>query len=64
MVDGIARTFGHVGHFVLAHGLEGLPLELALVFGGNAEEVDCQGEDGEDAGCDGEELGCSHGEVL
>jgi hypothetical protein len=54
-------TLGHVGELVFAHGLEGRAFELALEFRGNAEEVDCEGKDADDAGEDGEEVGGGHG---
>jgi hypothetical protein len=53
-------TFEGVRHLILAHGLECLALELALELWWDAEEVDCQAEDGNDAGEGCEDLGGSH----
>jgi hypothetical protein len=54
-------TFGHVGELVFTHGLESGSLELALELGRDAEEVDCKGEDANDACENSEELGGGHG---
>jgi hypothetical protein len=53
-------TLGHVGHLVLAHGLEGLVLHLALHLWGDAEEVEVAGGQGYQASEDGEDAD-SHG---
>jgi hypothetical protein len=53
-------TLGHVGHLVLAHRLEGLPLELALGLRVDSEEVEIGTRKGKDAGEDGEDLDGSH----
>jgi hypothetical protein len=53
-------TFEGVRHLVLAHGLERLAFELALELWRDAEEVDCQAEDGNDAGEGCEDLGGGH----
>ena len=55
------RTLGHVGHLVLAHGLESLPLKLALRLGVDAEEVEVSANQGQDAGEDCEDLSGRHG---
>lgn len=55
------HTLGHVGELVLAHGLEGGSLELALELGWDSEEVDSEGEDANEACEDGEELCGGHG---
>jgi hypothetical protein len=34
-------TFHHVGHLVLAHGLEGLSFHFLLELGRDAEQIDC-----------------------
>ena len=40
----VRLTLGHVGHLVLAHGLEGGSFKLALDLRWDAEEVYCQSE--------------------
>ena len=56
------RTLGHIGHLVLAHGLESLSLERALGLWVDAEEVEVGAGQGKDAGKHREDLGNSHGD--
>ena len=60
---GETLTFGHVGHLVLAHGLESLVLELALGLGRDTKEVEVCSSQGYKAGQDGEDSD-SHGKDL
>ena len=54
------RTFGHVGHFVLSHGLESLLFHLALHLWRDAKEVEVASGQGYQAGEDSEDAD-SHG---
>jgi hypothetical protein len=51
----VRLTLGHVGHLVLAHGLESLFLHLALHLWGDTEEVEVASSQGYQAGEDGED---------
>ena len=51
----VRLTLGHVGHLVLAHGLESLFPHLALHLWGDTEEVEVASSQGYQAGEDGED---------
>jgi len=57
-------TLGHVGHLVLAHGLEGLPLHLALHLWGDTEEVEVASGQGDQASEDGEDADSHSGDCA
>lgn len=57
-------TLGHVGHLVLAHGLEGLLLHLALHLWGDSEEVEVAGGQGDQASEDGEDADSHSGDYA